>query len=261
MSSLKSPTASVSFLNISFQVAEGCMRIPPGMDRHVQVPEHCCWSGVDCCEGDACDSNTDSCACNVSSITLIHNNLVGEFPLEPLRALQCSSRLKQIEVRGNRLNGQIPPDITSLRGVEHLGLSTNNFSGTLPKLGALETLQMLDISWNFISGDFDMTDLCLGNPKLSFLFIAHNKLSGNFANAPGPRRGGCNNLTTFDAQDNNFDESVFPYAMGSDKMLNLVLSDNFINTSLDYSMIPGLEDVKISTRFPLLTTLIARNAR
>ncbi|XP_059629358.1 receptor-like protein EIX2 [Cornus florida] len=77
----------------------------------------------------------------------------------------------------NNLSGEIPEELTSLRGLHSLNLSYNLLTGRIPKnIGAMEQLEAIDFSMNHLFGEIppSMSSLTF----LSHLNLSYNKLSG-----------------------------------------------------------------------------------
>ncbi|KAK6233495.1 hypothetical protein QUC31_005901 [Theobroma cacao] len=82
-----------------------------------------------------------------------------------------------IDLASNKLDGEIPDEITGLSELVVLNLSRNNLIGLIPKnIGQLKQLQSVDLSYNQLSGPIpdSMADLNF----LSFLNLSYNNLSG-----------------------------------------------------------------------------------
>ena len=59
----------------------------------------------------------------------------------------------RLSLEGNRLNGEIPPELSNLSNLEYLGLSSNQLSGEIPaELSDLASLTTLRLDGNQLSG-------------------------------------------------------------------------------------------------------------
>ena len=98
------------------------------------------WQGV----------TTDS-AGRVTSLDLGGNQLIGEIPPE----LGNLTNLTQLHLEVNELSGSIPPELGNLTNLTQLHLEVNELSGSIPpELGNLTNLTSLDLDGNwFERGD------------------------------------------------------------------------------------------------------------
>ncbi|KAL3523539.1 hypothetical protein ACH5RR_016373 [Cinchona calisaya] len=97
--------------------------------------------------------------------------------------------VKVIDLSSNFLEGEVPAEITSLRGLVGLNLSRNNLTGTIPlKLDRLRSLNFLDLSHNRLCGSIPSTISELSH--LGVLNLSYNNLSGRIPPKP--------HLQTFD---------------------------------------------------------------
>lgn len=88
-----------------------------------------------------------------------------------------------IDLSGNSLTGEIPPDITSLVFVMNLNLSSNQLSGQIPNMiGAMRSLVSLDLSKNKLSGEIPPSIASV--TSLSYLNLSYNNLSGRIPSGP-----------------------------------------------------------------------------
>ncbi|KAM6554983.1 hypothetical protein CsatB_015745 [Cannabis sativa] len=85
--------------------------------------------------------------------------------------------LRIIDLSSNKLNGEIPIEVTNLVQLVQLNLSRNELSGNIPKkMGSLSKLESLDLSHNKLSGKIPTS---LGEVSmLDYLDLSNNKLSG-----------------------------------------------------------------------------------
>ncbi|XP_022738458.1 probable LRR receptor-like serine/threonine-protein kinase At1g34110 [Durio zibethinus] len=100
------------------------------------------------------------------------------------RFLECTSTLSflvNLDLSSNKLEGQIPEELTFLTGLIGLNLSRNQLSGMMPeKMGELEVLESLDLSLNELSGLIPSSLSTL--TKLSHLNLSYNNFSGQIPN-------------------------------------------------------------------------------
>ncbi|KAK4429702.1 Receptor-like protein EIX2 [Sesamum alatum] len=86
--------------------------------------------------------------------------------------------LKLIDLSNNRLVGNIPRQLSLLRGLISLNLSRNHLTGNIDsEIGQMNMLESLDLSRNQLSGEIPV-----GLAELSFLAVldlSFNNLSGN----------------------------------------------------------------------------------
>ena len=82
-----------------------------------------------------------------------------------------------LDLWGNQLTGNIPPELGQLTSLIRLVLNTNSLSGAIPaEIGNLKLLVTLDLSYNELTGSIPKE---LGNlTALTGLFLGANKLTG-----------------------------------------------------------------------------------
>ena len=109
----------------------------------------------------------------VTALSLQGNRLRGEIPPE----LGNLVYLKNLSLADNRLTGDIPPKLGSLLRLEVLRLGQNQLRGDIPsELGSLSRLWNLSLSENQLSGEVPPE---LGNlSSVIFMSLAKNQLSG-----------------------------------------------------------------------------------
>ena len=141
----------------------------------------------------------------------IWDRLLQGYGLFPMCVAGSSVRTFQIsgylQLSGNRLSGELPPDIGKMQnftmlhlGINHfygklppqigqmplvvLNISRNNFSGKIPKeIGDIRCLQNLDLSWNNFSDTFPASLDCL--TELTKFNISYNPLISGTVPATG----------------------------------------------------------------------------
>ncbi|PKA49209.1 Putative leucine-rich repeat receptor-like serine/threonine-protein kinase [Apostasia shenzhenica] len=112
-------------------------------------------------------------------LELAGNDLVGEIP--PSVGL-LSVNFLQIHFEENRLTGQIPANISNLVNLTYLNLSNNALNGSIPPdISRLQRLERLYLSNNKLAGDIPQS---FGEmPHLGLLDISGNILSGTIPNS------------------------------------------------------------------------------
>ena len=110
---------------------------------------------------------------HVTVLDLRDNRLSGELPPE----LGNLSRLRELRLGDNQLNGEIPPELGNLFNLEVLSLVRNRLSGSIPpSLGNLAFLKELGIWGNALNGEIPST---LANLSLLISFsVGVNELTG-----------------------------------------------------------------------------------
>jgi len=124
--------------------------------------DHCDWQKIGC--------NSFS---RVESISLPFNKLDGEVPPE----LSLLADLTVLDLGRNNLVGAIPSSIGQLSSLRDLILSRNDLDGLLPSsIGDLSSLELLDVSFNQLAG-FPPTSLA-SMDSLDSLYLQVNNFAG-----------------------------------------------------------------------------------
>ncbi|KAJ0713674.1 putative non-specific serine/threonine protein kinase [Helianthus annuus] len=85
--------------------------------------------------------------------------------------------VKNMDLSGNKLVGEIPETLTALNGLVGFNLSYNHLSGGIPRnIGNMTSLNSLDLSANKLTGTIPLSLGALN--FLSYLNLSHNNLSG-----------------------------------------------------------------------------------
>ncbi|KAK4384244.1 Somatic embryogenesis receptor kinase [Sesamum angolense] len=119
----------------------------------------------------------------LSDLYLNVNNLSGDIPLRLVICLICKLQLLDflfavVQLCYNKLTGNIPTQLGSLKKLNVLALQSNQLTGAIPaSLGGLMMLTRLDLSFNHLFGSIPLK--LAGLPMLKVLDIRNNTLSGN----------------------------------------------------------------------------------
>ncbi|XP_074311597.1 uncharacterized protein LOC141647352 [Silene latifolia] len=88
-----------------------------------------------------------------------------------------SKKMKNLDLAECSFQGSIPPSIGSLKELESLDLSYNNFSGTIPSFSSAKYLNFLELSNNSLSGTIP-SSVFSKDSDLQFLDLSFNSLEG-----------------------------------------------------------------------------------
>ncbi|KAK9286257.1 hypothetical protein L1049_014644 [Liquidambar formosana] len=128
------------------------------------------------------------------------NLFSGPIPVDIAERLPL---LRNLEIKGNSLNGTIPSSIGKLIGLEVLVISNGHISGTIPDCwNDLSHLFILDVSNNSLSGEIPSSFGSLRS--LKFLWLSNNKLSGDFPSA----LQNCTSIETLDLGGNKLSGKI-----------------------------------------------------
>ena len=153
----------------------------------------------------------------VVTLDLSGNQLSGQMPPE----LGALANLAELSLYGNQLSGPIPSELGALANLRGLYLFTNELSGPIPsELGSLANLAGLSLAGNQLSGSIPSE---LGNlANLLGLFLAGNQLRGPIP----PELGNLANLAGLSLAGNQLSGPI-PSELGNlANLLGLFLSDN-----------------------------------
>ena len=141
----------------------------------------------------------------VTALDLTGNQLTGEIPPE----LGGLSNLTTLVLQGNRLTGAIPPELASLSNLEELLLNGNRLTGEIPpELGRLSNLVQLWLDVNQLTGEIPPELGGLSN--LEELLLNGNRLTGEIP----PELGGLSNLDGAAGSTNNQLTGAIPPELG-----------------------------------------------
>lgn len=163
----------------------------------------------------------------VTGITLENANLSGS--ISP--AISSLSKLSTLSLPFNLISGVIPQEILNCTSLRVLNLTSNRLSGAILDFSPLKNLEVLDVSVNFLTGEFQswignltqLLSLGLGNnnykqgeipeslsnlKKLTWLYLARSNLTGTIPDSIF----GLNYLDTFDISRNSI-SGEFPVSI------------------------------------------------
>ena len=163
----------------------------------------------------------------VRELNLKRNRLSGVIPPE----LGNLTNLERLYLPVNDLSGAIPPELGNLTNLGYLALDVNNLSGAIPsELGNLANLGWLDLMANDLSGAIPPALGDLAN--LWFLRLWINDLSGVIP----PELGNLTNLLLLNLARNELSGSIPPELGDLARLDELNLADNALTGAIP----PGL---------------------
>lgn len=127
-----------------------------------------------------------------------------------------NGRVTELHLYGNRLSGELPPELGGLAHLENLWLWENDLAGEIPsQIGNLSELQGLNLRGNRLGGEIPPE---IGNlSHLEHLRLNNNRLSGKIP----PELGSLVNLKRLDLWDNRLSGEI-PGELGNLKNLYLL---------------------------------------
>lgn len=253
----------------------------------------CGWVGISCVDQDT-KKNTG----RVTAINLPNNNLNGKLPreiwnLDRLQILWLPNNgitgeisasgitqarmLKVLNLKNNKLTGQIPSTIGKARNLRSINLSNNQLTGMIPNtIGDLNKLTHLTLGGNQWSGAFPaeigsliaLRSISVENSSLGGLLptelrFAKNleriKFKGNEFEGPIPTGWGkLRKLQTLNLQHNKLEGAVLPDLIGMVSLKKAEFTGNllcFNNDTVVRFFTPRMPDVPSGQQFPLCTRL------
>ncbi|KAL3741103.1 hypothetical protein ACJRO7_022248 [Eucalyptus globulus] len=114
---------------------------------------------------------------NLSYMDISNNNMRGKLTTKFWANVPNPSYLN---LSTNRLEGNIPSELGSVKSLDILDLSSNNFSGGLPIQLLDSKLDILSVAYNNLQGEIVLSNHTM-NPGLSFLWLEHNLFNGSLS--------------------------------------------------------------------------------
>ncbi|GKV47522.1 hypothetical protein SLEP1_g54420 [Rubroshorea leprosula] len=169
----------------------------------------------------------------LESLSIVSSNITGNISFPS--GFKCSSVLGSIDLSQNSLSGPVSglSYLGSCSSLKSLNLSKNSldFSGKESR-GLQLGLQVLDLSWNKISGANVVSWVLFGGCNgLQYLALNGNKISGEIDVS------GCKNLQFLDLSSNNFSSGI-PLFGDCLALEHLDISDNSFSGNISRTISP-----------------------
>ena len=134
-------------------------------------------------QGDPCGSNWYGITCNskgrVTQIILYNNGLVGQLPGPQISKM---SELVELDLSINKLTGEIPLELYTMKSLQQFILYDNQFTGGLPQKISMPSLATFLVFFNQLVGALPNV---WDTPNLVNLDLGHNQFSGPLPDAIG----------------------------------------------------------------------------
>ena len=152
-----------------------------------------------------------------------NNNWDTDLPLSRWNGIATDrrGRVTGLSLQGNRLRGEIPPELGNLSYLKNLSLTDNHLVGEIPpKLGSLSRLEVLRLGENQLRGDIPSE---LGSlTRLRNLFLSENQLSGEVP----PELGNLSSVIFMSLGKNQLSGEIPPELGRLRKVISLTLYRN-----------------------------------
>ncbi|CAN6455937.1 unnamed protein product [Victoria cruziana] len=154
----------------------------------------------------------------LAMLDLSSNGITGDGALAWVLSSGGCRTLRVLSLHRNSVSGRIP--VAGCTNLQVLDLSVNNFSCTMPDLGACDSLEHLDLSANHLSGD-------IGDGLASCRRLTYLSLSGNAFTGGIPAAGFGVNLQSLSLSGNLLRGEIPPsFFLSCSSLVNLDLSMN-----------------------------------
>ncbi|OEL31583.1 putative LRR receptor-like serine/threonine-protein kinase [Dichanthelium oligosanthes] len=184
---------------------------------------------------------------NLRELYMEYNMIIGPIPA----SLGKLKMLTELHILNNALSGSIPETLGNLTKLATLTLGTNVISGAIPDSLCNCPLEVLDLSYNNLSGPIPKEIFSISSLS-SFLHLSHNSLFGTLPSEVGNLK----NLGDLDFSNNRISGEI-PTSIGDCQSLEyLITSGNILEGTIPLSL---SEVPKIGVFLNLTTTLIIGN--
>ncbi|XP_016566680.2 probable LRR receptor-like serine/threonine-protein kinase At3g47570 [Capsicum annuum] len=168
-------------------------------------------------------SSLTNCS-NLQYLLLAHNHFGGMFPNS---VTNLSTQLMGLHMGQNRIQGNIPKEISNLVNLNVLYLQENRLTGSIPaSIGILSNLGTLDLDSNRLTGEIPSS---IGNiTRLLYLYLSGNALNGTVP----PSLGNCKQLLRLYIGENNLSGTMPGKLLSLSSLAHVNLSYNSFMGSL-----------------------------
>ena len=157
----------------------------------------------------------------------------------PLPNLSNLTILAQLDLRNNRLTGEIPSSLTGQTSLRWLLLNNNQLTGSIPALSSLRNLRYLWLHNNKLTGTVPSLS---GLTNLIWLYLQNNQLTGSV-----PSLSGLTSLQQLYLQNNQLDGTI-PHLTNTAALRHFDVSNNQLTSGIPtpLSALVNLESFNLS---------------
>ncbi|GLJ13955.1 hypothetical protein SUGI_0223200 [Cryptomeria japonica] len=174
----------------------------------------------------------------LTSFTLYFNRVIGQVP----SALSSLKNLQLLDLSSNKLQ-DIPSHLGSLQQLRKLDLSHNELTGRIPKaIGQCFRLEMIDLSYNNLTGNIPM-EISRLHSLAFYLNFSYNSLAGSL-----PSLGGMQQIQAIDISVNKLSGPIAGDIGSCSELQYLNLAKNKLKGMVPKSIgqLKSLESIDIS---------------
>uniref|UniRef100_A0A0A8XQQ2 Uncharacterized protein n=1 Tax=Arundo donax TaxID=35708 RepID=A0A0A8XQQ2_ARUDO len=164
---------------------------------------------------------------NLSYFLLLPGNRMDFVEMEHMNGLggNMTSQLLVLDLSDNEISMVMPSDFASpFANLQYLDMSSNLLYGVIPSLSEAASLQVLDLSFNRLTGEV-LPSLAGNGSVLTSLLLSHNHLTGPVP----PSHWSLTELVHLGLENNQFSGRLSPFLFNSTTLKTLNVRNNHLS--------------------------------